>query len=120
MKSLFLPIMPILAIGVTQPFVIYMSKKYFRKSLPIYIGIMFLIIFFSGIYVGAHTRFEEITEGEVDKKFELKISGNSYTEKNFHLIGSNSRYMFLYSREGAIEVIPLGRIEKVSFNNKEQ
>ena len=119
-KSLFLPIIPILAIGATQPVVIYVSGKYFRKSLPVYIGMMFLIIFFSGIYAAAHSRFEEIMAGEVNREFELKISGRTYTETDFHIIGSNSQYMFLYSREGAIEVIPLSKVERVAFDYEGQ
>ena len=121
LKSLFFPIIPLLAIGVSQPIIGYISSKFFRHSLPVFIGAMFLLIFFVSIFASARQEIDDIKSGKADMQFKVELGDKVYkvyTEEDATVIGSNSRYMFLYMADDTVEVIPLDKIDKISLNWK--
>ena len=116
LESLYSPLIPLLAIGVLQPVVSYISDKFFQHSLPVFIGVMFLCIFFVSIYVSARQEVDEIRDAKVDVQFKLELDDRNVTEEDGVIIGSNSRYMFLYFSDDTVEIIPLDQIRRMSLH----
>lgn len=66
--------------------------------------------------MSARQEIDEIKGGKADLSFTLELVDRSYTEEDAVVIGSNSRYMFLYFPDDSVEIIPLAKIERFALN----
>ena len=103
------------AIGVSQLPIAYISVSYFKNSQTAYALLMFLAIFFSSLYISAQERIEQIERDQSGAQFVIYLGAGRAVEENSAIIGSNSRFLFLLSENGNIEVIPWNEIESVAL-----
>lgn len=102
-------------IGLTQFPVMYFCVTHFKKSFPVFLGSMVLIGSFSGVFISAKERIQEIEKESSEVPFKIMAGGESYSEKNATLVGSNSGYVFLRVCEDRVEVIPIEKVDRFSF-----
>ena len=102
-------------IGLIQIPVLYFCVAHFKKSFPVFLGSMVIIGSFSGVFISAKERIQEIEKESSEVPFRITAGGESYSEKNSTLVGSNSGYVFLHVHENRVEVIPIEKVNRFSF-----
>ena len=92
-----------------------LGLKFPRMTGPIVPIILALLFFLTSLLVNTFKIVEEIKEGTHTDRFTVKVANTTFTEKQSQIIGSNSRYMFLYLRDETTMIIPLNQISSVSI-----
>ena len=118
--------MPVIHIGTlvvlmmaTQTPLYLIAEWYFKNSLSVGILSMVIIIFFGSMFVGAKIRVSEIASIQNDTPFEFVYGDKVFSHESHKVIGTNSRYMFIWDRGAHIEVLTLASLAHISFFNRE-
>ena len=92
-----------------------LSGKFQLWTLPVNNLILALLFFFTSLILNTFESIEEIKEGTRTDRFTVKVGNRTFTEQQSQIIGSNSRYMFLYLGDETTRIIPLNQISSVSI-----
>ena len=91
------------------------AGRYFQNADTAHILSAALVIFFGSMYFAAQIRIGEIRNQETGVHFELGKGTKTYTHEDYDIIGSNSRYMFIWDRKGGVEVIAMDALDRIRF-----
>lgn len=101
---------------VAYALISFVSSRYFRNPTSFYRPLMAAALFLASLYVFTHEEIIEIRKGRPGTIFEMQTDNKAYTEKETTFIGSNSRYIFLFSsHESKVEIIPVNKVKRISF-----
>ena len=95
--------------------VIFLSTKYFENGMSVGIVTIVLILFFGSVFISAQMRISDVISDKDDTQFEVVRGDKAYSQENYKIIGSNSRYMFIWDRKSSVKVVQLTSIDRISF-----
>ena len=91
-------------------------SKYVKNSQQVFVVVMFVGLFLSSLFLSAILRVGEIKHASSRTSLEIKTGSQYFTPDNSVFIGANSRYIFLLVENGNIEIIPIGKAEKMQIS----
>ena len=94
----------------------FIAARYFKNPRYLSIVLLSLVGFFSGIHLNSKMSIKNIKEGHSGMTFEIKAESREFTQENFSFIGGNSRYIFLHSKEGSVEIVPIESAERIKIS----
>lgn len=110
---------PITIIYVVQFPLFLVVNRYFKNPRYLLLVFLSLVGFFSGILISSKEHIKSIEERHSDITFKLEAGAEEFTQENFSFIGGNSRYIFLHSKEGSVEIIPIEIAKRIKFSSIE-
>ena len=95
--------------------IFYVVRKCIKNPPTVYRILLILIFFFSSLWLSADSKIQDIKNGNSGMDFEIEAGTKKFTQENSVFIGGTSRYIFLRAREGNIDIIPIGKIERIKI-----
>lgn len=105
----------IFIIGATA--VIALTVKFQRWTPLTMILVLASLFFFTSLIVNTFKNIEEIKAGTLTDRFTIQVGDQTFSEQYSQIIGSNSRFMFLYMADQTTIIIPLSQISSVSIRD---
>ena len=93
----------------------YLCRRYFREPAAISVFAMAVMFFFTNLIMVTYGEINAIKAKDAPVPFTLRAGDVQFTEQQSRIIGSNSRFLFLYKTDGRTEIIPVSRIDAISL-----
>ena len=98
--------------------VLFLTRRYFENAMLVGNSSIVLILFFGGVFISAQIKISEIMSDREDTPFEVVRGDVTYSQENYKIIGSNSRYMFILDRKINVEVLQITSISRITFGKQ--
>ena len=73
-------------------------------------------MFFGIIVASSYVKINVVTNGLSDEKFVLVAGEQTLTDEEYSIIGSNSSYVFIWSKDERVQIIPWNNIEEMEIS----
>ena len=102
-----------LTIGMAM--ILFVDRKLFDMSHATRNICLAALFFFTSLITNSYKTVEAIRDGVNIDEFTVKLGTQAYSKANSTIIGSNSRYLFVYLHDGSTQIVPLNQINVISL-----
>ena len=107
---------PVVIIYVAQLPLAFIVVRYFENPKHLLLVSLALIGFLSGIRISAEEHIKSVEQRQSGITFRIETGTREFTQERFSFIGGNSRYIFLHSEEGNVEIVPIESTERIKIS----
>ena len=100
------------------PLIKFFTIKFSKNSQFSFFLLLSLLLFFTNLHSSAYERIASIKKGDSGIDFEIEVGTRKFTHENSTFIGGNTRYIFLYTQSGSVEIIPIGQTERIGISTR--
>ena len=109
-------VVPICLLALVQTRVQRLIMRYFSNFQYVFFLLIFFVLFLSSLYISARIRVADIKKGNSGTNFEIETGSQNFTHENSTFIGANTRYIFVRIQNGSVEIIPIGKAERIEIS----